>query len=232
MLPEPLETQFTTYFASGTTHQDRPSVLYLLRRDACQCFGFDPNSYDVSHNPPINPHYSKVLWPGVMTIFSWLDLLAKYFAGSEEDNFPAGTQQTDQWRHKSGPRLKRFLEKYLTNNNAAEAEILYQLRCALDHSFALWARDRNGSVYGFVLSPPDPLHAGELLRQRVGATNGDTDSIIYIYELHKKFQEAINAFMLDYRTQLESNVQDQTTFSRLLDHYWFIGIAKASAFNW
>ena len=230
MLPTPLEQQFQQYFAHGAANPTALSMLHLLRRDASQCFGYDPNTYDVRLNPAITAS-PKVLFPGVMTIFAGMDLVAKFFAGSELEQTPAGTAPADQWKFASGPRLKKFAEQYICGN-AVDAETLYQLRCALDHSFSLWAQRRNnGMVYSFVLADPDPAHPNTVLRTRVG-TLGETEAIIYVYELHKKFQESLLSFEGAYYAQLDSTPGDLPIFQGLLDHYGFMGIAQASAFGW
>lgn len=231
MLPEPLETEFRTYFAPGTATPAARSVLYLLRRDAAQCFGFNPNTYDIEDNQAVDPNSSKLLWPGVMTVFAGFDLLAKFYAGSELEAFPQGTTQEEQWRHRSGSRLKSFVRKYVTNDNENEAKTLYQLRCALDHSFALWARDRDGDTYSFTLSEPDFLHANVLLRMRTGVDT-QQEAIVYIFELHKRFQQSAIAFQEDYYQLLDGSGEDRNKFQELVNHYGFIGIANASVFGW
>ena len=53
----------------------RYSTLHLLRRDAAQCLGIDPNSG--------KPSSFQLLWPGAMTLFAGMDLLGKFYAGSD-----------------------------------------------------------------------------------------------------------------------------------------------------
>ncbi|GEM_PF-6694090 len=230
MLPNPFEQQFQLYFAHGAAKPGALSMLHLLRRDASQCFGYDPNAYDVRLNPPITTA-PKVLFPGVMTVFAGIDLIAKFFAGSESEQSPTGTSPADQWKHASGPRLKKYAEQNICGN-AADAETLYQLRCALDHSFSLWAQRRNnGVIYSFTLADPDPAYPNTVLRTKTGSL-GETEAIVYVYELHKKFQDSLISFEAAYYAQLDAAPGDLPIFQGLLDHYGFMGIAQASAFGW
>lgn len=229
MLASPFEQQFRAYFAHGVSSPVALSMLYLLRRDASQCFGYDPNTYDVTIDQPAN--IGTVLFPGVMTVFAGIDLIAKFYAGSEAEQSPPGTQPADSWKHSAGPRLKKFAEEYICGN-PTDAEILYQLRCALDHSFSLWAKRRsNGDIYSFTLSPPDAAFPDTLLRTKTGAL-GETEAIIYIYELHKKFQESLIAFEAAYYQHLDTTPDDLPVFQSLLNHYGFMQIAQASTFGW
>ncbi|MDX2107110.1 MAG: hypothetical protein SFY67_11975 [Candidatus Melainabacteria bacterium] len=223
-----IDTIFNLYFAAPDAAPRHVSVLHLARRDAAQCFGYDPNTYSVSKNPKPIEDGRQILWPGAMTLFAGVDLLGKHFAGTDAEQTPAGTTPTDQWRYSSGGRLKKFIEIYLTNK-ADEIETLYQLRCALDHSFALWARRRsNNIVYSFTL---DRSGAGTLLKIKTDA-NGDKDAIVFLYDLHSMFEKAVLAFEPDYRRQLENSAPAQKQFEDLVDRYGFIGIATASTFGW
>lgn len=181
-LPNPLENIFRAYFANPNTTPPAPSVLYLLRRDAAQCFGFDPNTYDLARNPqPDTARFLPVLWPGAMTVFSGIDLLGKFLAGVDEGAArPAGVDRhhPDNWKHSVGGRFRQFAQQYL-GATAADADVLYQARCAIAHSFSLWARRReDGQEYSFTLAQQD---GNTLLNTRVGALN-ETEAIIYLYE--------------------------------------------------
>jgi len=232
-LPQPLENIFRTYFANLNTTPPAPSVLYLLRRDAAQCFGFNPNTYDVTQNPqPVPATYPPVLWPGAMTVFTGIDLLGKFLAGVDEgDARPPGVNNAhpDNWKYSVGGRFNRFAALYLTGNDAAQAELLYQARCAIAHSFSLWARRRqDGQEYSFTLAQQN---GAMLLDTRAGAL-GEIEAIIYLYELHSRFQQGVITFSNDYYARLEANVAEHAVFQGLVDHYGFIGIAQASAFGW
>ncbi len=89
------------------------STLYLLRRDAKSC---------LEHG---------IQWPGAMCVMAGIDLLGKFFDGSDS---VAG----------SSKRFRTFAGKYL-HLSASAPEALYQLRNALLHSFGLFsaAKTRN-----------------------------------------------------------------------------------------
>ncbi len=227
-LESKIDTMFNLYFAPPDAAPKHLSVLHLARRDTAQCFGYDPNTYSVSENPKPIEDGRQVLWPGAMTLFAAVDLLGKHFAGTDAEQTPTGTTSTDQWRYSSGGRLKKFVETYITNK-PDEIETLYQLRCALDHSFALWAQKRNNNVvYSFTL---DRGGAGTLLKIKTDA-KGDIDAIVFLYDLHIMFEKAVIAFETDYRSQLEASTAAPHEFEALVDRYGFIGIAMASSFGW
>ncbi len=227
-LASKIDTMFNLYFAAPDAAPKHLSVLHLARRDTAQCFGYDPNTYNVSKNPKPIEDGRQVLWPGAMTLFAAVDLLGKHLAGTDAEQTPPGTTPAEQWRYSSGGRLKKFIETYITNK-PDEIETLYQLRCALDHSFALWAQRRNNNVvYSFTL---DRDGAGTLLKTKTDA-KGDIDAIVFLYDLHKMFEQAVIAFEPHYRKQLETSTTAQQQFEDLVDRYGFIGIATASTFGW
>ena len=76
-----LDISISEFFLPPTSNKQPPGVfstLYLLRRDAAQCMGFDPNT--LNQLPPGTP---KALWPGVMAVFAGIDLLAKLYVGKD-----------------------------------------------------------------------------------------------------------------------------------------------------
>lgn len=193
-LPDPLENMYRAYFAGPNAIPQQLSVLHLLRRDAAQCFSYNPNTYDVTQNPQQVPNqFPGLLWPGAMTVFTGIDLLGKFLAGVDEgDPRPAGVNQhhPDNWKYSVGGRFKRFAEQYM-NVNANEAEIIYQARCAIAHSFSLWARQRNnGQIYSFTLAQEN----GNQLLDTQNAPGGEIRAIIFLFELHRRFQQAIIDF--------------------------------------
>lgn len=103
------------------------STLYLLRRDASLCFGYDPNN-----NQRIQ---CEALFPATMAILAGIDLVAKFVFRDAPNEV--------------GKRYNEYISKYLDNNFKEE---LYQLRNALLHSFGLYSETRTGKVYHFVLT--------------------------------------------------------------------------------
>ena len=109
------------FFEPPRTHRRQPSrygLIHLLRRDVIQCLGRDPTSNaELKH---------RALWPAAMGILAGIDLLAKYFAG------------TDQSRG-VGSRYRNYLNRYCQPLGPDDAETLYQFRNALIHSFGLYS---------------------------------------------------------------------------------------------
>jgi len=103
------------------------STLYLLRRDASLCFGYDPNN-----NQKIE---FEALFPATMAILAGIDLVAKFIFRDLASEV--------------GERYRKYVSKYI--DNAFEEE-LYQLRNSLLHSFGLYSETRSGKVYHFVLA--------------------------------------------------------------------------------
>jgi hypothetical protein len=87
-LSSKVQVQFDFYFAAPSSVAKYTSVLHLARRDVAQCFGYDPNSYDVTKGQTPVEDGRQVLWPGAMTIFAAIDLLGKFFAGTDLEQSP------------------------------------------------------------------------------------------------------------------------------------------------
>lgn len=229
-LPSNLQHLFTAYFAKPNSNPTFLSVLHLLRRDAAQCFGYNPNTYNVAKsNMRID---ATILWPGAMTVFAGIDLLSKLNAGTDSDKKPKKMKidDPDAWRYSVSERFTKFLQLDITPSCETDAQLIYRLRCALDHSFALWAsaRKKNDSDCSFTL---DQQNNRILLSKRTALT-GETEAIVYLYELHRRFEIAINRFQEIYHHRLCSSAIERENFQDLLDKYGFIGIAHASEFGW
>lgn len=93
-------------------------ILYLLRRDALQCLGVDPNT-----SMPTMP---KAIWPGTMTVLAGVDLLGKFHAGNDNSG-------------EVGQRFQNFVRSYFPQLNQGDETAIYQLRNALLHSFGLYS---------------------------------------------------------------------------------------------
>ena len=112
---------------------ERMGVLYLLRRDIDLCMGFDPNTGNEKGDIGC-----RALWPGAMAIMAGVDLLAKFFAGSDEGSV--------------GTRFRAFLN-CCSDVAAEDSKVVYQLRNSLLHSFGLYSEDKKtGKVYRFFLT--------------------------------------------------------------------------------
>lgn len=220
---------FEAYFASPSSQrQVQLSVLYLLRRDAAQLFGFNPNTYDVRENPRPSLYRESALWPAAMVVFSGIDLLAKFDASTDEEQMPSGTQENNAWRFSSNRRFQTFISRYM-NLDQDEAEMIFQLRNALMHSFSLFARRRrgNGGTFNFVLAQRNGsrlLQWREVGRQR--------DCIVYLFELHRRFERAVIDYTSIYEERLLSSSAERRIFGELLTRYGFIDVGPPQQFGW
>ena len=140
-------------------------VLYLLRRDIDICMGIDPNTgKSVTF---------CALWPGAMSILAGIDLMAKFFAGSDE----IGEVKN---------RFIDFLTQFFDGMTETNREVIYQLRNALLHSFGLYSSDTKGKVYRFILS-----NAGTA--PLVSHTPPDQYKVD-LKVLHREFEKAVTAY--------------------------------------
>jgi len=160
----------TLFFEAPSTQKKIPnefSVLYLLRRDVCQCMGIDPNTG--------NPINKSTIWPGTMAILAGIDLLGKFYAGNDQIG-------------QVSKRFKDYVDKYFTGISCKDKDTIYQLRNSLLHSFGLYSKAHNGDIYRFTLAqnrssfithtPPDKY-------------------LIDINELHNKFENSISRYCTD-----------------------------------
>lgn len=170
------------------------SQLYLLRRDISTCFGINPNNGQ--------PLPTQALWPGVMAICAGIDLLGKFFVGNDN-------------RGEVGLRFREFLGTYF-GISQNDAEIIYQLRNSLLHSFGLYSeiKDRAGNItcrYSFILSRT----RGTLI------TVLDNDNFLIDIEiLRTEFENAIAA----YEVRLRGNPSLKTNFANMIPKHQGIHI--------
>lgn len=102
-------------------------LLYLLRRDINACL---PSS----NNTPSQ----TIAWLGAIGIFAAIDLLSQHMAGTNKDDRTLASikENPDHWKHAGNQRFQKFIvEHFKLNEN--HAEIIYQLRCSLAHSYAV-----------------------------------------------------------------------------------------------
>lgn len=172
---------------------DNFSQLYLLRRDIDSCFAINPNNGHPASWPAIK-------WPGVMTILAGIDLLGKFFKGQDASG---GV----------GERFRAFLVQYFELSNE-DAEIIYQLRNSLLHSFGLYSYTNQGVIYQFTLSSNLPQ-----LITPTSANNFTVD----IELLRTRFEAAVKAYHNDL---LSADTSDQivANFSAMYVKHKLIGI--------
>jgi hypothetical protein len=176
------------FFETPNTQKQIPnefSVLYLLRRDVLQCMGIDPNTG--------NPINNSAIWPGTMAILAGIDLLGKFYAGSDQLG-------------QVGQRFKDYIDKYFNGISTTDKDTIYQLRNSLLHSFGLYSQTHNGTIYRFTL--------GQNLPSFITHTPPDK-YLIDIRELHKKFKDSISR----YCTDVTSNTNLQSHFNSMFPNY-------------
>lgn len=168
----------------GTT--GRFSILYLMRRDALTCFGFDANSGQRIE--------FKALFPAAMVVLAGVDLLSKLFAGDDSNG-------------NAGNRFKNFLKEYFVSiHSKDDAEIIYQLRNALLHSFGMYS-----NKFEFSLTAA----GGPLI------IKGGMDVIqIDYFTLYNELETAIGKYENDVRTQPNLH----TNFLTMINKYGFLNI--------
>jgi hypothetical protein len=168
----------------------KSGVLYLLRRDIDLCMEIDPTTQQrVSY---------QALWPGAMAILAGIDLLAKFFAGSD------ATGQVSQ-------RFRDFLD--FLKWPATDRKVIYQLRNSLLHSFGLYSQDQNGKVYHFFLTGTG---SGAVVSHR-----SPDQYYVDLRVLHRAFEKAVE----DYRAVLDSDSRLQANFAAMFGRYGCIHIA-------
>ena len=169
------------------------SQLYLLRRDIDTCFGTDPNT----GNP--TPH-CKAIWPGTMTVLTGVDLLGQFLAGNDD-------------RATVGARFKSFLQQYMPMSES-DAEVIYQLRNALLHTFGLYAEKRHGNVtatYHFTL--------GGNIPNLVASIPPDCYQVD-VQALRVRFEAAVAQYERDLRDSTHENYRVlNDNFQQMFDKY-------------
>ena len=175
-------------------------VLYLLRRDIYRCLGRDSISGELTKY--------QTLWPGAMAILAGIDLLAKFYRGTDAIG-------------KVGNRFKAFIREYFKPIPKQDEEIIYQLRNALLHSFGLYSYKENREEetkeeFKFMVS----ITRAPLI-QRV------TPDMYHInlLALHERFEDSVKR----YATDLNKKPELQEKFFRMFDYYGSIWIGSPAA---
>lgn len=163
------------------------STLYLLRKDAWKCYGCDPDGCVET---------TKVLFPGAMTVFCGIDLLAKFHCGD------------------SGPvtvRFKQYVQEFFPSGQSLPnlAQHVYGLRNCLMHSFGMRDRAKSSGkiTYGIKADETDTVLLVELRE--------DEWYVIDIVTLHSEFEASIEAF----KKHVLRNQSSHQTFSEMWDRY-------------
>jgi len=167
-------------------------VLYLLRRDILQCFGLNPNTGKEYQEP--------ILWPGGMAILAGIDLLAKFFKGSDAIG-------------EVGQRFKSFIDQYFQLSLEEDRETIYQLRNSLLHSFGLYSQTKT-QQYHFVLT----ANNNKMLIQKIALDKFQID----LRSLHCAFENALIAYAMD----LNKSEGLQVKFLQMFPNYGALSIGS------
>lgn len=164
------------------------STLYLLIRDAKVCLKLDPSHKE---DYPLCTYGAE--WPALMTIFSGIDLMGKFFAGSDR---------------RVGTRFINFIIEYFDEGKEDnEPKLIYSLRNALAHSFNLYSRDCNFSL---INNTNEPLISDKIIRNK-------NYKQINVYKLYRNFQSAREKYHIDL-LKLE-NVSLREKFNIIYPNY-------------
>ena len=175
------------FFESPNIIRDPPGdygVLHLLRRDIFLCLGWNPVTQ-------VQTSYST-LWPGGMAILAGIDLVAKFFKG-------------DDTIGQVGQRFCDYITKYFLPISSVDAEVIYQLRNALLHSFGLYSQTKT-NTYRFVLSADNSA---------LVQSHDENFYQIDLRTLHLKFEDSLGKYMND----LDMDSTLQVNFLKMFDNY-------------
>lgn len=147
--------------------------------------GIDPNS-------GLSSGQGTALWPGAMGMLAGFDLLAKFFAGSDDVG-------------KVGARFTAFVREFAVTD-PSDADVVYQLRNALLHSFGLYSRSKN-RIYRFTLT--NKVGTALVLHTPPDEYRVDLST------LHRAFEKAIAAYCL----RLDGDADLQSKFRAMYASY-------------
>jgi elongation factor P--beta-lysine ligase len=144
-----------------------------------------------------------------MAILAGIDLLAKYYIGSDRGNV--------------GERFRTFFTKYFKPLSPMDEEIIYQLRNALLHAFGLYSErslsDVNQGdqveIYRFRLYFSNIFTASPFIE-----STGHESYSIDVAELHRRFETAVTRF----QGHVEADQPLQDNFRAMFKKYGAIHI--------
>jgi hypothetical protein len=189
-----LSEKIDLFFQDPKVHHPAPStskqygILHLLRRDIIRCSGKDPET----------GQESKIiaLWPQTMAVLAGIDLLAKFYEGSDSNAI--------------GKRFARFVKDNF-DISSEKAETIWQLRNSLLHSFGLFSKDNKGKIYKFKVTN----EGGELV-----SNIGSNQYRIDLLTLNSMFEKAVDK----YKKRLLEDACLQKNFQSMFENYGSIYI--------
>ncbi len=163
------------------------STLYLLRKDVWKCYGCNPD--DCSET-------TRVLFPGAMTVFCGIDLLAKFY-------------QSDEGR--VGDRFKQYVEAFFPSGKEQDLpKHIYGLRNSMMHSFGMRAKRRATGEITYGIKVEDDCSQGFLVELKK-----DEWYVIDILDLREQFEASIEKF----KRHVQRTTSLHETFSDMWDQY-------------
>jgi len=204
-----IDQSINKFFEDTTKNHDTSkdiyefSILYLLVRDIQTCLNINPTiklkeKFNCEHcNREINV---RSQWPAIMGILAGIDLLGKFYDGSNSN-----------YRGEVGRRFKKFLKKFF-NINEKESDALYNLRNSMLHSFGLYS-----DSYKFMLIESKYKKFIEFKTMRTPPPA--EIAIINVEKLYNKFIKSISL----YKNSLKRNRNLKQNFENMFPYY---GISK------
>lgn len=206
MAEKSIEEELNIFFQNPNDiiNVHKSSILHLLRRDIFRCMGYiDNKNY---HELEKDPQTETIIWPGIMVVLAGIDLLGKFFSGEDEQK-------------KVGHRFKNYCEEYL-DVDEKEADVIYQLRNSLLHSFGLLSKKysrrqgkRTTIYYYFKVS-----WGNEELIELLSDKNNEKYYKIDLKVLWDKFEKGIEKYEKDLRTDNEL----KNNFHKMFKYYGMI----------
>lgn len=202
-----LDEQITLFFTPPeTTQTGTVSTLHLARREAQDCLiggaAVVPEDEAIRFTLQ-HPDQLHRLFATTMVIVSAVDLLAKFYAGSDKQG-------------KVGNRIQTFAKRFLFAGHRDPdlfAEVLYEgLRNPLLHSFTF-----HNDTYSISLisGHPNLLIASN--------PNDQKHFVLGVEALYKAFVESVNA----YHAELRSSSELQGRFATMFPRYGTISVWSA-----
>jgi hypothetical protein len=169
------------------------STLYLLIRDIETCFGFNSSTKERFRCSNCNAELEiQAQWPAVMGILAGIDLLGKFYAGNDE---VGGV----------GIRFKNFVKEFFElNDETRDSSILYELRNSMLHSFGLYSNRYHFTLIANIGSP----------FIRVLDNQNMIQVIINVFELYKKFINALNKYYEELKKSDELKINFNNMFTK------------------
>jgi hypothetical protein len=199
-----LQAQIDFFFASPLPMQTGSplSTLHLNRREVQDCLIGDVIAEEAV---VADPRERRRLFAAVMVIAAGVDLLGKFYAGSDKSGGKGGV----------GDRIVEFAEKFVfTGKPSARefAEVLYYgCRNPMLHSFTLH-NDR------FRITLTNELRTGAIWRAT--APDGSISYVVSVEGLYTAYVAAIHR----YEAVLRSDTDLQAKFSAMFPNYGSIGV--------